>query len=189
MDLKFVVNDYILVWNLLFGASISESLYKLKQKLWKNYKQEYNTTYKDKSLMLKDPKNFIPSDDTIYNILLETTEYEKLERKAERYRLEVMKIWDCNKKKIHTFIKNIIKKDIKPYYIFMVNEELDILDISTHKESEHGVIILGKKLDKTNPIKIIIDLVKFIINKEIKDEKENIEKRNKRIVNRISSFK
>ena len=39
MDLKFVVNDYILIWNLLFGVSISESIYNLKQRLWKNYKE------------------------------------------------------------------------------------------------------------------------------------------------------
>ena len=56
MNIKFVVNDYILVWNLLFRASISETVHKLKQKLWMNYKKEYNDTYKDKNLMLKDIK-------------------------------------------------------------------------------------------------------------------------------------
>ena len=72
MNLKFVVNDYVLIWNLLFQASISEKVHKLKQKLWINYKREYNNTYRDKEVMLKDPKNFIPNDDTIYNIVLET---------------------------------------------------------------------------------------------------------------------
>lgn len=37
MDVKFVVNDYVLIWNLLFQASISESIYQLKQKLWALY--------------------------------------------------------------------------------------------------------------------------------------------------------
>ena len=69
MNLKFVVNDYVLIWNLLFQASISENLYNLKQKIWVNYKKQYNETFKDNLKILKDPKNFIPDDDTIYNIV------------------------------------------------------------------------------------------------------------------------
>ena len=63
MNLKFVVNDYVLIWNLLFQASISENIHKFKQKIWINYKNEYNKTFKDNLLILKDPKNFIPDDD------------------------------------------------------------------------------------------------------------------------------
>ena len=33
VNIKFVVNDYVLVWNLLFQASINERIHKLKQKL------------------------------------------------------------------------------------------------------------------------------------------------------------
>ena len=61
MNVKFYVNNHILIWNLLFQASISESIYNLKQKLWSNYKAEYNNTYRDKNLILKDAKNFILS--------------------------------------------------------------------------------------------------------------------------------
>ena len=42
MDIKFVVDDCVLIWNILFGPSVSDSIYKLKQKLWLNYKNEYN---------------------------------------------------------------------------------------------------------------------------------------------------
>ena len=58
MNTKFIVNDYAIIWNLLFQASISESIYKLKQKLWDAYKAEYNETYNDKEAILKDIKNF-----------------------------------------------------------------------------------------------------------------------------------
>ena len=61
MNLKFIVNDYILVWNLLFQASISEKIQNFKQKLWINYKKQYNNTFPDNMLMLKDYKNFIKS--------------------------------------------------------------------------------------------------------------------------------
>ena len=40
MNLKFAVNDYVLIWNLLFQASVSEEIHKLKQKIWFNYKKE-----------------------------------------------------------------------------------------------------------------------------------------------------
>ena len=112
MNLKFVVNDYVLIWNLLFQASINERIHKLKQKLWINYKKEYNATYRDKEIMLKDPKNFIPNDDTIYNIMLETKEYEKIKKDTEKYRNQVLKIWDDNKKETTKIIKTVTKLEI-----------------------------------------------------------------------------
>ena len=72
MNTKFIVNDYALIWNLLFQASISENIYKIKQKLWDTYRNEYNLTFKDKIAIMKDYKNFIPSDDTIVSNILIT---------------------------------------------------------------------------------------------------------------------
>ena len=91
MNTVFIVNDYTLMWNLLFQTSISENIYKLKQKIWNTYKNEYNSMFQDKNLILKDYKNFIPNNDTIYNILLDNREYEKIKKQAEKYRLELMK--------------------------------------------------------------------------------------------------
>ena len=147
MDVKFVVNDYVLIWNLLFQASISESIYQLKQKLWVNYKDEYNNTYRDKNAILKDPKNFIPNDDTIYNIVLETKDYISLKREAEKYRMTLMKLWDSNKKKIERLVKRVLKIDLKHYTFLVVNEELNVIDISAH-DQEDGYIIVGEKIDK-----------------------------------------
>lgn len=167
MNVKFYVNDYILIWNLLFQASISEQIYNLKQKLWSNYKNEYNNTYRDKNLILRDPKNFIPNDDTIYNIIIETREYEKLKKCTEKYRMEIMKLWDGNKRLINAFVKSVLKKELRPYKIFVVNEELDIIDTNFQNE-ETGTIIVGKKIDKKEPMRIIVDIVMAIIKEEIK---------------------
>ena len=52
MNTNFVVNDYVLIWNLLFRASISETIYKLKQKIWDTYKNEYNAIFRDKSQIM-----------------------------------------------------------------------------------------------------------------------------------------
>lgn len=167
MNVKFYVNDYILIWNLLFQASISEQIYNLKQKLWSNYKTEYNNTYRDKNLILRDPKNFIPNDDTIYNIMIETREYEKLKKCTEKYRVELMKLWDSNKRLITAFIKSILKKDIRPYTIYTVSEDLDIIDTNFQNE-EVGTIIVGKKIDKKEPMRIIVDIIMAIIKEEIR---------------------
>ena len=174
MNVKFYVNNHILIWNLLFQASISEPIYNLKQKLWSNYKVEYNNTYRDKNLILRDAKNFIPNDDTIYNIVTETKEYEKLKKQAEKYRMELMKIWDSNKKLISAFIKNILKKELRPYVILVVNEELDIID-TNYQNEEHGTLIVGKKIDKEDPTRIIVEMIMAIIKEEIKYSSEKNE--------------
>ena len=75
MNANFLVNDFVLIWNLQFQASISEEIYNLKQKLWDTYRKEYNSTYIEKESIIKDLKNFIPNNDTIYNIILGKDEY------------------------------------------------------------------------------------------------------------------
>ena len=171
MNLKFVVNDYVLIWNLLFQASINEKVHKLKQKLWINYKKEYNNTYRDKELILKDTKNFIPNDDTIYNIVLETKEYEKIKKDTEKYRNEVLKIWDNNKKEATKIIKSITRLDLKPYQVLVVDEDLDIIDTTTVKGAKVNTIVLGKKVTADTSLKLVVELVFQIIKKELKSYK------------------
>ena len=179
MKINFIINDYVLIWNLLFQASISESMHKLKQKLWKIYKEEYNNTNRDKDLILKDPKNFIPNDDTIYNTVLETKDYERIKKNAEKYRLEVMQIWDSKKKETQNLVKKIIKKDLGNYQILIVNRELNVIDATCSKNLPIKSIVFGKEIDKKEPSKIILEIVMTIINKEIKEypkEQEDIKK-------------
>lgn len=171
MNLKFVVNDYVLIWNLLFQASISEKIHKLKQKLWINYKKEYNMTYRDKDLMLKDPKNFIPNDDSIYNIVLETKEYEKIKKETEKYRNQVLKIWDDNKKEATKIIKAITRLESKAYQILVVSDHLDMIDITTAKDAKVNTVVLGKKVTEDSSIKLLVELVYKILKKELKDYK------------------
>ena len=171
MNLKFVVNDYVLIWNLLFQASINEKVHKLKQKLWINYKKEYNNTYRDKELILKDTKNFIPNDDTIYNIVLETKEYEKIKKDTEKYRNEVLKIWDNNKKEATKIIKSITRLDLKPYQILVVSEQLDIIDTTTVKDAKINTVVLGKKVTSDTSMKLLVELVFQILKHEFKEYK------------------
>ena len=171
MNLKFVVNDYVLIWNLLFQASISEKIHKLKQKLWINYKKEYNNTYRDKEVMLKDPKNFIPNDDTIYNIVLETKEYEKIKKDTERYRNQVLKIWDNNKKEVIKIMKAITRMELKEYQILIVNDQLDVIDCMPIKDAKTNTLVLGKKVTSDTETKLLVELLLQILKKELKGYK------------------
>ena len=167
MKLNFMINDYILIWNLLFQASVSESLYKVKQKLWLNYKNEYNDTYKEKVTMLKDPKNFIPSNDLIYNFMLSNKEYEKIKKQAEKYRLEIMSIWDKKKREINKLLDSIIRKDLDEVNVYVVNKETNVID-TTGFTNKNKSLIIGKEISNdTN--EIILKLLMNILDKEIKN--------------------
>ena len=168
MNLKFDVNDYILIWNLLFQASISESIHGLKQKIWVNYKNEYNQTFRDNRLILRDPKNFIPSDDTIYNIMLETKEYEKVKKQTERFRIKLLKAWDENKKKSISELKDILRFDIKLYHVLVVPEQLDIIDVTEIENSKVNTIVWGKTFTEDDPLKTITKLVFEIVKTALK---------------------
>lgn len=168
MHTNFIVNDYALMWNLLFQASISESIYKLKQKIWETYKEEYNTSFCDKNAILKDYKNYIPNDDTIYNILLELKDYGKIKKQAEEYRLEIMKVWDKNKKYEDDLIGKILRLKIEDYTFFIINKEFNIIDNSCE-----NCLIIGRELDKKEPLSILIDINMAIVKNHIKRCKDS----------------
>ncbi len=174
MNANFIVNDYVLIWTLLFGTSISETIYKLKQKIWKTYKNEYNEIFKDKDEILKDYKNFIPNDDTIYNIVLENIDYERIKKQTEKYRIEIMKLWDKKQKETENLVKNILRIKIPKYTVFIVSEELNVIN-----HSQKDKLIVGKQLEKNEPLRILIDINLSIAKnhlKKYKGEYENIKK-------------
>lgn len=171
MDIKFIVDDFVLIWNLLFQASISDSIYKLKQKLWLNYKNEYNDLYKEKNFILEEGKNYIPNDDTIFNIMLESKDYQKIKTEVEKYRLQIINLWT---KKVFKNLQDILKVDIPNYKVYLIDDQLDVIDSSSKKES--NAIIFGKKIPTDNPNKIVLDIASVILQREIhpKEEQDNI---------------
>ena len=48
MNVEVIVNDYLLAWYLLYGASISKEIDKFKRGLYTKYRKEYNLCYKDR---------------------------------------------------------------------------------------------------------------------------------------------
>ena len=169
MNIKFVVNDYMLIWSLLFQASISESVHKLKQKLWINYKQEYNETYKDKDSILKEGKNFIPNDDTIYNVVMDAKEYEKIKKNTEKYRLELLKLWDNKNSGVSKEISSILKMKMNEYSIFVVDNRLNYFDTNKAAKVKNQALTVGVNIDKKDPNRLILKIAYEVLKKDIKD--------------------
>ncbi len=170
MNLNFIINDYVLIWNILFQASVSEPIYNLKQKLWNTYKEQYNSTYKDRIIILKDVKNYIPNDDTIYNIVLESKEYEDIKKETEKYRLEVVSLWT---KKLSTEIQKLIRKPLPDYTIYLIDNRLEVLELPNIAADDVKVAILGKKVPTKSPMKLILFIIESILKKELNTYKDN----------------
>ena len=161
MQLEFMINDYLLIWNLLFEASISEDIYNLKQKLWNTYQVLYNKAYDDKNNILKDVKNYIPDDDTIYNIVLESDSYKKIRKETEKYQLDISKCWN---KKLSRDLHQILHLNIPKYIVYIVPSNLDVLSVTSNEKNK--LVILGKKIPE-NPLTLIINIIYRIVTQEI----------------------
>ena len=175
MNLKFVVNEYVLIWYLLFQQSISDELNDCKQKIWNNLKREYTLFQKEKHVILEDPKNYIPNDDTIYDMVKDFQDYNNILKETEKLKNSVVKVWDSYKKKIDQNIFKILKFDIPNYNVLLVNPRLNVIDISSDKENKIHTIVYGKKINSDN-IQTLLEIIYMIVRKEFKNfNKENME--------------
>lgn len=178
MRLHFRTNDYLLTWNLLYGSSFSEVVHTFKQKLYLTHRKQYTFIGKDKDEMLTDIKNFIPDDDTLYNLVFESNLFAKLKEDTEKHRLELLKMWDQYKKEINTEIKDIIKFPLKDdYNVIVLHPIMD--SVLTMKESNN--IGWGTRNDLKNPILTLVNIIYNIVKNELK----NFEKGYKEIVDVI----
>ena len=171
MNLNFVLNDYVLIWNLLFGASISSNIQGFKQKLWKNYRHSYNDLYKEEEHILKDPKNYIPDDDTIFDMVKASDIYKEIREDTEKYRLELLHTWDKIKKDLNKNLKEILRFDIKLYHVLIVDKKLDVIGMKIPKSKRVNTITWGNRADSDNYTLAIINIIEHIVRKELANYK------------------
>ena len=167
MNLNFVLNDYVLIWNLLFGASISSNIQGFKQNLWKNYRHSYNDLYKVEEQILKDPKNYIPEDDTIFDMVKASEMYQGIKEETEKYRLELLHTWDKLKKDLSKNLKEIVRFDIKLYHVLVIDKNLDVIGMSIPKSRRVNTITWGNRDDSKNYTLAIINIIEHILRKEL----------------------
>ena len=169
MNLSFDLNDYLLIWNLLFQTSISNETQRLKEKLWKNYRHLYKALYKEEAKILKDPKNYIPDDDTIFDMVKATDVYKKIRKETEEYRLFLMHYYDEMKKTINNYFKDIIRFDIKMYHVLVINPRFNAVEMKTVKSRKVTTISWGMMNDQNDGELAIISIISHALRKELKD--------------------
>lgn len=168
MNVEFVVNDYLLAWNLLFRPSISEDIQNLKERLWKNYPKQYMKIEKENVEILKYTNDFIPDDDTIYNFIFNTDEFKLVKRQTDKYRRFLMKIWDSHQKEIQSSLKELLRFKVdNNYQILVVHPYLD--NVEYLKRNPKKNIVWGKKEDTEDGLKAIIRILFTIVKYEIGD--------------------
>lgn len=176
MKLDIIVNKYLLIWHLLYQSTVSIEIQRLKQKLWTNYKKEYSLVHKDKDEILSSLDNFIPDDDFIYNSIEKSPAYKKIKLETNRYRNNILAMWDQNRRKYVKDLNSILKYDAKrEYKICAVHPGLNIVETNF----DHGIITVGKRInmrDKDNFFTYIMyKIVKNELSKLKTDEQDILE--------------
>lgn len=156
MRLTFIKNNYLLIWNLLYGPSISIKTHAVKQKLWLIYKKEYKAIEQDKDAILKDRKNFIPDDNTLYDLLEDTKVMDHLEKETEKHRMELMKVWDQYKRRINTELQKILRIELPDIQVLVLHPSMDVC-LTTKDCFNVG---WGKKSDLEDKLFTIVSIIK-----------------------------
>ncbi|MCI2041436.1 MAG: hypothetical protein LKJ84_00580 [Bacilli bacterium] len=169
MNLSFDLNDYLLIWNLLFLPSVTNDVQRLKEKLWKNYRHLYKDLYKEEARILKDPKNYIPDDDTIFDMVKETEAYKRIRKETEEYRLFLMHYYNEIKKELVSYFKELVRFDIKIYHVLVLNPRFNSVEMKTVKSRKVNTISWGMMRDQEDGEMAVIDILSHILKKELKD--------------------
>ena len=168
LKVEFIVNDYLLVWNILFRPSISETVQLLKEKVWKKYPKEYEKMEKENVEILKYTNDFIPDDDTVYNYVFSTDEYKIIKKQTDKYRRFLMRIWDSHYKSIMKKLEELMRCKIEnDYKILVVHPYLN--NVEFLKKNPKRNIVWGKKEDTEDGLKAIIRILYTIIKYELMD--------------------
>lgn len=168
MNIQFVINDYLLAWNILFRPSISKEIQALKERLWKNYSKEYLKLQKENVEILKYTEDFIPDDDTIYNFIINSEEFKLVKKQTDKYRRFLMKIWDSHQKVIQSSLKDLLRFKIENnYQIMVIHPYFD--NVEFLKKNPKKNIVWGKREDTEDGLKAIIRIVFTVIKYELND--------------------
>lgn len=143
MKFDFIINKYLLIWNILYQNSFNEEVQKLKQKIWKENKKEYSLMFKEKETILKEFNDYIPDDDFIFNIVESADCYKKIKQETNKYKINLLEMWAVNNKKFIKELNKILKYDIeREFIVSVIDPNFDIIEI----DFDSNIISLGKKV-------------------------------------------
>lgn len=167
MNIEVIVNDYLLAWYLLYGASISKEIDKFKRGLYTKYRKEYNLCYKDRNEIIKYGKDFIPDNDIIYNAVLDSTLFKSLKKETVRHKMHIEKIMSQSNKEIESYVNGILKFPFpKTVHIYIVHPRLEV----TEYVKDFNTLVWGSEKDKYDILTImILSITKSILYVEHND--------------------
>lgn len=161
MKINFTTNDYLLTWNILFGSSLSKESQQVKEKLWNTYKKQYNEVENDKDILLEDYENFIPDDDTLYNLIFETELFKNIKENALINRKNIMEAYDHNKKKIDKYLNSILKVQLeKNYNVLVMDPNMD----TVIRKNNSLTIGWGKREDQIDYNRTVSKIIKKLLS-------------------------
>lgn len=169
--MNIIVNKYLLIWHLLYESTVSEDMNRLKQKLWANNKKEYSLVHKDKIEILSSLDDFIPDDDFIYNSIEKSSIYKKIKLETNKYRNNMLEMWDKNRRKYIKEINSLLKYDIKSEYkICAIHPNLNFIET----DFESNIITVGKRITPRDKDNFFTYLMYKIVKNEL-SKLENID--------------
>lgn len=171
MNIEIMVNDYLLAWYLLYGASLSKEIDRFKRSLYTKYTKEYNFCYKDRSEIIKYGKDFIPDNDILYNAVLESGLFRSLKKEANHHKMHIEKLWESNKKEITKHIEDVLRIPFpKKINLYIIHPRLEIIEY----ERSFNVLVWGSDKDKYDALTVML----MTITKGIIKNKESIKLKN-----------
>ena len=156
MNLSIVVNDYLLAWYILYGASLSKEIDKFKKNLYTKYKKEYNFCYKDRSEIIKYGKDYIPDNDILYNAVLTSSLFKSLKKETMKHRNNIEKMWEGNKELINSEINRVIRFPLpKTINVYVIHSRFEITEYLRDINS----LVWGSEKDKYDVLTIFLSLI------------------------------
>ena len=156
MNLSIVVNDYLLAWYILYGASLSKEIDKFKKNLYTKYKKEYNFCYKDRSEIIKYGKDYIPDNDILYNAVLTSSLFKSLKKETMKHRNNIEKMWEGNKELINSEINRVIRFPLpKTINVYVIHPRFEITEYLRDINS----LVWGSEKDKYDVLTIFLSLI------------------------------
>lgn len=166
MKFNFFVNDYMLAWNLLFQPSITEWVANMKKRIWSTYQRQYKDMQEDHLEIIKEQKNYIPNDNTLYEYVFRSPIYESLKKGTEDHRLLLMKVWDDTKKKILEELKSILRFNSSYEYNVLIVHPL--FDTTLYQEGKDAkTLVIGRRIDVSQPLKTVMEMIHYALKNEL----------------------